>query len=95
MFKDKEVIIDIDNSRYKKLFHLLGIFPMSDGWKKLPEVKSVALTEINMNQRLATGISVVNTSTIGKKFYVIYLYGSQKNIRVEVCKKKSYEQPGH
>jgi len=91
MFKDKEVVIDKENNRYKKLFHLLGIIPMSDGWQKLPEVKHVALTKVNMNQRMSVGISVVNSSTIGKEFFAIYLYGEQKNIRVEVCKKKSYE----
>ena len=91
MFRDKEIVIDREKNRYKKLFHLLGIIPMSDGWQKLPEIKSVALTKINMSQRLATGISVVNSSTIGKEFFVVYLYGEQKNIRVEVCKKKSYQ----
>jgi len=88
MFNSWDIKIDKENARYKKLFRVLGI-PMSDGWQKLPEIKSVAITKRGMNKRLSVGISVVNTSSIGVEFYFVYLFGDKKNVRVEVCKKKS------
>ncbi len=88
MFKSWDVKIDKEKSRYKKLFRVLGI-PMSDGWQKLPDVKSVAITKRGMTKRLSVGLSVVNTSSIGVEFYFVYLIGPKSNIRVEVCKKKS------
>lgn len=88
MFKSWEIKIDRKNKRYKKLFRVVGI-PMSDGWQKLPDIKSVAITKRGMKKRLSVGISVVNTSSIGVEFYFVYLFGAKKNIRVEVCKKNS------
>jgi hypothetical protein len=91
MFNGWDIKIDKKNGRYKKLVRVLGI-PMSDGWEKLPEIKSVAITKRGMKQLLTMGISVVNGSTIGVEFYFVYLFGDKKNIRVEVCKNKSLSE---
>lgn len=91
MFKSWDIKIDKEKTRYKKLFRVLGI-PMSDGWEKLPDIKSVAITKRGMKKLLATGISVVNASAIGVEYYFVYLLGDKKNIRVEVCKKKSLSE---
>ena len=88
MYKGWDIKIDKDKSRYKRLFRVLGI-PMSDGWQKLPEIKSVVITKREMRKRLTMGISVVNASTIKVEYYFVYLIGPKPNIRVEVCKKKS------
>jgi hypothetical protein len=43
-----------------------------------------------MTKRLSLVYSVVHASSIGIEFYFVYLIGPQKNVRVEVCKKKSF-----
>ena len=91
MYKSWDIKIDKENLRYKKLFRVVGI-PMSDGWQKLPKVESIAITKRGMTKRLSVGVSLVNTSSIGVEFYFVYLFGSKKNIRVEVCKKKSLKE---
>ena len=88
MFKSWDVKIDKEQSRYKRIYRVLGV-PMSDGWEKLPKVEYVAVSKREMTKRLSVGISVVNTSTIGVQFYFVYLFGDQKHIKVEVSKKDS------
>jgi hypothetical protein len=89
-FKSWNIKIEKENLRYKKLFRVFGI-PISEGWQQLPAVKSVAITRRAMKKRLSVGYSVVNASSVGVEFYVVYLIGNQKNIRVAVCKKKSFK----
>lgn len=91
MFKSWDVKIDKEQSRYKRIYRVLGGIPMSDGWEKLPKVEYIAVTKRNMNKRLSVGISVVNASTIGVEFYFVYLFGAKKHIKVEVSKKDSAE----
>ena len=91
MYSGWDIKIDRENSRYKKLFRVIGI-PMSDGWQQLPEIKSIAITKRGMSKRLSVGLSVVNTSSIVVEFYFVYLIGQKTNIRVEVCKKKSLKE---
>ena len=88
MFKSWDVKIDKEQSRYKRIYRVLGI-PMSDGWEKLPKVEYVAVAKRDMSKRLSVGISVVNTSSIGVEFYFVYLFGAKKHIKVEVSKKDS------
>ena len=91
MYQDWNIKIDKKNSRYKKLYRVLGI-PMSDGWQKLPDVQYVAITKVKMTKTNRSSQTIGNEASHGIERFVVYLFGSKKNIRVEVCKVKSLKQ---
>ncbi len=92
MYKGKDIVIDRKEKRYKKMYAILGIPLLSDGWQPLPEIKQVSITKRGMSKRLATGISVVNTSSIGVELYFIYLQGNKQGVRIEVTRTKSLKK---
>jgi len=88
MYQGWDIKIDQVKNRYKKLYRVLGI-PMSDGWIKLPEIKYVALTKLDMIKTNRSVNTIGNESSHKVERFAVFMYGSKKNIRIEICKKKS------
>jgi len=89
MYKGWDIIIDKEKMRYKKLYSFLGI-PMGEGWKNLFEVRYVSLTKVNMIKTNRSGRTIGNESSNKVERFVVYLFGEEKNMRIEVCKKKAF-----
>ena len=86
----QHIKIDKEGMRYKRLYQVIGI-PLSDAWKKLPEITKVALSKVNVSQTFHSARTMGNSSTIHNKMYVVYLFGRSKSIRVEAGKYKDLE----
>jgi hypothetical protein len=84
--------IDKEGMRFKRLYYLLGIFPLSDGWKKLPEISKVGLSKVNVSQTFHSARTMGNSSTIYNKMYVVYLLGESKTIRIDAGKFSEMEE---
>ena len=83
--------IDLSKNRYKRFYRLLGI-PLSDGWKKLPDIKKVALSKIKVSQTFHSARTMGNSSTIHDEMYAIFLLGSSNSIRIEAGKFKDLNE---
>ena len=93
-YEDDYITIDFHKKRYKKLYSFL-FFKLSEGWKKLPEINWVGLTERNAKQtigttKLPTPPSMLISTTVRHKTIVVYLIHSPR-INVEVAKFKEYK----
>ena len=91
MISFQHIKIDKEGMRFKRFYRVLGI-PLSDGWKKLPEITKVALSKVNVSQTFHSARTMGNSSTIYNKMYVVYLFGESKSIRVEAGKYKELEE---
>lgn len=78
LFKSDKIKIDKTKKRYKKLFSFLLFFNLSEGWKPLPEIASIAITSRKMSQTFNSVRAMGNSSTIQFGVIVVYLMGNNK-----------------
>lgn len=88
-YEDDYITIDFHKKRYKKLYSFL-FFKLSEGWKKLPEINWVGLTNRNAQQNIrGMGIGIASTS-VKYGISVVYLMYSPR-VKIEVAKFKEYK----
>ena len=92
MISFQHIKIDKEGMRYKRLYYVLGLIPMSDGWEKLPVISRVAVSAINVSQTFHSARTMGNSSTFYNKMYVVYLMGELKSIRIDAGKFKELEE---